>query len=491
MAALGSELKVDGPSAVSSTSSTSSPSDASVLSSILEMLTRQGEENAKMREDVAALRMENSQLRAEVESDLRRITRRQSMVLPVAGPATPLPSPPKVSSMTHSAFSQIRTPASAAAAVVRPGVSGIRRSVGPTVHHEFESDGDVDEDHEDEKTEEESKVESKKAKVNEDKEADRLAKIMAKRKAPEPITGEKESERENIEYWVNEANEYLDSQFGTLAHKYPKERLQLIKGYIQGSAGVWLQSVIDMNPYITWEEVQLPFIHFISGGRESRSLWLERMKGLVYGKGKCKDLLSMEKEFDQLRIKLYPTSSTDPSMNEVVGREYAEVIRRGDINLYKEMLRILGGKETITLSEWKTAAVNAAKICALTAASQRQGGSGGSQPNRWGHNNKYAPLAGVNEMSAEGDSEDQTEDKGEGQPGASAQQMQGKRTGSSINRFKRPSGPFIKIEDEEKRVIMEKGLCWQCYKAGHHIGDPACKEKGKPRRRPTKEELNA
>jgi hypothetical protein len=286
-----------------------------------------------------------------------------------------------------------------------------------------------------------------------------------------------------------DANEYLKCQFGQLAHEYPSERMSMIKGYIKGAASIWLTAALQTDPSQTWEELQGPFIEFIRGGRESRSLWLEKMKGLIYGKGKCKDLLGLEQEFEQLRIKLYPTSSTDPAMNEVVGREYAEAIRRGDISLYREMLRILGGKERITLSEWKSAAVSALKICTLTGTSQRHNaGNNGQQPQRWGQN-RFGPLS-VQEMdSATGSgSEGYINDKTESQPGATeeAHQMQGKKT--AFSGFRRV--PFLKLPADEYKIVVEKNLCWQCYQPDHHIGDPACKEKGKPKRRPTKAELN-
>jgi hypothetical protein len=490
-------------------SSSSSPSlsapplpNVDMLRTMMEMMTQQREDNAVLRAEVTSLRQ-------EMESNVRSMTRRHSMMLPLAGPATPLPgpSPPKVSSMTNSAYAHLRTtPASGPA--VHSLQAGGRPSIGSTsnrfgtyeevddLDHEEEYEEVVDGDsEEDEEVKAQPKVKNHgqrrgKVSVNDEKEKAKLAKVMAKRAAPSPFSGEKESEKEGVEQWVVDANEYLDSQFGQLAHAYPRERLQLIKGYIKGTAGIWLTAALQTDPSQTWETLQGPFVEFIRGGRESRSLWLEKMKTLVYGRGKCKDLLGLEQEFEQLRIKLYPTSSTDMSMNEVVGREYAEAIRRGSPQLYKEMLRILGGKEEITLSEWKTAAVMAAKIEALTANSQRSNGANGQQShNRWAQGNRYGSLA-VQEMNTEQGSEDSTE-KAEGQAGADVQQMQGRK--SSTSGYKpgsfRPRGPYL--PPDEWKVVVDKNLCKQCYKAGHHIGDPSCPDKGKPKRRPTQAELKA
>jgi hypothetical protein len=507
-----SEIKTDGveSSSFSSMPSVLPPSEMDLLRSMMSLLTQQGEDNKKMREELSVLR-------SEVDVKFRKATRRQSMLFPVVGPATPLPSPPKVSSMTHSAFKHLRTPGSGPKLEGDPNMIGTeaRRMTGNVVN-EFEVGmDDVEEEEEEykedgavthntsseEEEEEEFKVpitkQWKARRVNEEKEAAKLAKVMSKRKPPSEFFGKEESEKEGVEQWVIDANDYLDSQFGQLAHQYPKERMKLIRGYIKGPAADWITAALQTDPSQTWETLQGPFTEFIRGGRESRSLWLEKMKNLVYGKGKCKDLLGLEQAFEQLRVKLYPTSATDPSMNEVVGREYAEAIRRGDITLYKEMLRILGGKERITLSEWKSAAVSAVKIVALTGNNSRQGGYQG-QYQKWG-GNRYAPLA-VQEMSTDSSQEEsaekaegQTGIRAEGQSEAEVQQMQGRKAPSQAGGFKRgsfkPRGPYI--PPDEWKIVVDKNLCWQCYQQGHHIGDPACKDKGKPRRRPTQAELNA
>ncbi len=82
------------------------------------------------------------------------------------------------------------------------------------------------------------------------------------------------------------------------------------------------------------------------------------MNKLVYGRGKCRDLLSLEKEFEQLRIKLHPTSSSNLAMNREVGQMYGQAIERGDPLLAAEMQRILAvHKDDPTLRQWKSAAV--------------------------------------------------------------------------------------------------------------------------------------
>src|ERR1700744_2750112 len=75
---------------------------------------------------------------------------------------------------------------------------------------------------------------------------------------------------------------------------------------------MWVDNARIVNPHMTWEELKPTFIEFIRGGRASRTVQVERMSKLVYGQGKCKDLLSLEKEFEELRMRLYPSRRPRP-----------------------------------------------------------------------------------------------------------------------------------------------------------------------------------
>jgi len=402
------------------------PSSDAMLRRIMAMME-------ELKQDNTQLKGEMTKFQSKVESDVRRISRRQSGMLPIPGPATPLQSPPKVSAMTNSAYAHLRTP------VPNPANRrGNRQSAGarPSGGIVYEEEGSSEEEdatvsgQEEEVNESQRKVSGE----EEEKEAAKLAKVMSKRAAPTAFFGEKEVERENVESWVTDANDYLESQFGPLKEKHPKQRLQLIRSYIKGAAANWINAAIESDPNQTWETLQIPFKEFIRGGRESRSLYLEKMKTLTYGKGNCKDLLKLEQEFEQLRIKLYPTSSTVAEVNEIVGREYAEAIRRGDLDLYLEMLRVIGGNDQPKLSEWKAAAVRAQEVRALQAFAKKQQGDSNAGRQRWANNNRFGGLS-AQEMNTEGGNEEQQETegqpggKGEGQPGADVNQMQGGRNG--------------------------------------------------------------
>ena len=142
------------------------------------------------------------------------------------------------------------------------------------------SDGDSDSDDEDFKagvqhTEIRGTTRQGRRRAIKEKEAAKLAKVMSKRAAPTQFSGEKESEKEGVEQWVVDANDYLDSQFGQLAHSYPRERMQLIRSYIKGAAATWITAALQSDPSQTWETLQRPFVEFIRG-RPRESLTMAR-----------------------------------------------------------------------------------------------------------------------------------------------------------------------------------------------------------------------
>jgi hypothetical protein len=312
------------------------------------------------------------------------------------------------------------------------------------------------------------------------KDAAKLAKIMAKVKVPKTFSGATEEEREGVQAWANDVSNYLYGQFGQLKRRYPEKEWTVALPLFENTARMWVDNARIINPHLTWEELKPSFIEFIRGGRESRTVQVERMSKLVYGQGKCKDLLSLEKEFEELRMRLYPSSSTSPEMNEIVGRWYSEAIARGDPDLYETMTYMLGGTDQPTLSQWKAVAARAVQVKQVTAAARK-----GRQQSRraW---NWRAPSSTerVNELNeGVGGEEGETEDPGS----AAAQQMQVGRRGPPRNS---KSSPRL-LTDEEYKLVMDKGLCLQCYKPGHRRGEAACKEKGKERRKPSADELKA
>ena len=442
---------------------------------------------------------------ALVKAEQARRRRRESH-----GIVTTLSPPPRMSAMTDPSFARYNTPSAQAAAAsarrasLRPAGARASSGVGTggdaaDTFAESDEDNDLDEEQRaalDAHPEREVVLTSA--------EQSKLLKIMGKMTSPGKFSGDKAEERDAVERWVDKATSYLDGLFGGIAAKRPQQYLDHVASLLEGSASDWLKMMRDTDPLATWDELRQSFVEHVRGGREARELWIQQMQSLALGRGKCRDLLSLESEFERFRVKLYPTSSVDAAMNERVGRDYSECIARGNPELYAEMLTILGVLDRPPmLMDWKHAAQRGQQILRARneALRHRQGGGGGgggggqwSRGGRSGHHFGPSSTTSVNELSTTargeadgGVSDSVSESEVEGAPGgASAQQMQGRRASSFSSR--RPRLPRLLTDDEYRRV-MELQLCLQCYKQGHRIGDAACREAGKPRRKPTAEEL--
>lgn len=451
-----SDQKEPVPPPSSAPSSSTSPAEESLLHDLLSVVNQ-------LKTEVAEMKRSNA-----------RLLRRRTAYIPLV-PSTPLPSPPQVSALTDPSLAKFRTP-------------NTRVSMG-AVPHPMGMDRDLEEDEK-----ERDQEENPEATEEEEKEAIRLAKVMTKMSVPEKFSGETEKDKEAVDVWVNHATAYMNGQFGTLDPiRYGKQRIEFIQSYLRGAASDWLVAAHASDPTLTWEELQEPFRHFIKGGRESQDLWKQQMNGLKYGSGKCKDLLALEQEFERLRIKLYPTSSAEGPLNQRLGEDYGNCILRGDTDLYKEVLRLLSDQETPSLSTWKKAAARAVHIREVTRTVTNQqssmrsgGGVGGPQRGRQG--NRYGLLAEIDTRTEEPE------------PGRGGQEDGGETASAGTvavqrlqDRTVKKKGPQRKpfLSEEEYRAVMSKQLCLQCYQPGHRIGDDSCKEKGKPRRKPTAEELKA
>jgi hypothetical protein len=431
----------------------------------------------EMKEEMQEVKAQNVALSQQLKAAQRRTTK-------ILAPATPLPSPPKVSSMTHSTYANLNTPSVKAQQSARLSVGASLRRV--------DEPGPVDEDDMGEEYDEVDADEVKEPYVSlhraavagQGTEASRVAKVLAKAMVkPDKFSGETEKERENVETWVEDVTAWLDSQFSQFEGDHSEAQWTLVQSLLGGTAKNHMRVAKQTDPTQTWETLKQGLIDFIRGGQESRSLWRQKMDRLVYGRGSCGDLLKLEKEFEQLRIKLYPTSSSDEAMNAVVGRLYGQAIERGSPQLAAEMQRILAvyDKEP-TLSQWKNAAVKAEQILKLTS----QVRAGGREyyprygPRQYGPSETRAPEVSVtvNEVDETAGEESDTEDPG----AASVQQMQGRGAAP-----RPPSRAPRLLTDEEYQTVMRKKLCLQCYQPGHRARE--CKERGKPRRRPTAEQL--
>lgn len=250
---------------------------------------------------------------------------------------------------------------------------------------------------------------------------------------------------------------------------------------------------------MSWEELQPAFLEYIHGGRDRRALWKEKMEALAYGRGKCKDLLQFDHEFETLRIKLYPSSSANPDMNQRSADDYGAAIRRGDPRLYIECIRLLGRDfENATLSDWKKVAQQAVAVRNLTR--EVRGVPEIGVRNGYSYRPSQPPTqterASVQNMrTLDGDAVEQddiwTQTTEEEAPTAIQAVNTGKQAPSATSSSENKRG--VQLSEEMRKQLMAKGMCFSCYKRGHRARDiNECPNKGKRATRlPTKEELNA
>ena len=378
----------------------------------------------EMKEELRESQLERRQLaeqNAAISKQLKIATRRQSGLF---NPSTPLP--PKVSLMTHSAYANLHTPSVKAHHSTRLSVGNAGGRYG---EQKVRYDRQVDDEDMADMADSEEEVLSPKPQarseavlpevaVDKTSEAAKLAKVMQKIKAPVMFSGETDKEREEVVAWVEDVDDYLNAQFSQLARRYPDEEWMLVRSLLSGAAKQWIKSTRDSEPHLSWAMVRGAFIEYVQGGAETKTLWRLKMDKLVYGvddddkddkddkkdkkdkkKSENSALIQMDNKFEVLRIKLYPTSSSDPAMNAVVGQLYGNAIRRGDRYLYAETLRFLGTNDEPNLAQWKAAAAKAYMVRQNFAAANVTAANG---PNpaykpRWGHTSRSTGTS-VNEM---------------------------------------------------------------------------------------------
>jgi hypothetical protein len=224
------------------------------------------------------------------------------------------------------------------------------------------------------------------------------------------------------------------------------------------------------------------------------------MDSLAFGKGKCRDLLSFNQEFETLRIRLYPSSSTDGEMSRRSGRDYGAAIKRGNHLLYLEILRIFAATPGLDqfrqreLREWKQAAASAVRIREVELEASR---SVQLVERAAVHQLQEAKPAATGSSARRGGGEAELQTwqrlEGEEEPAdatvsAQANVADARRQGGAGGRAQQR--PRFLTEDEMSK-LRAAGRCFRCYEKGHRAADAQCQGKGKPQRRPTAEELKA
>jgi hypothetical protein len=326
-----------------------------------------------------------------------------------------------------------------------------------------------------------------------------INKALTKIPSPGRFSGKDEKEKDNCENWCKQMTNYLNGLFRGITDAHA-ERMQIVLGLLDQPASDWMNGVYREEENMSWEQLQPAFLEYIQGGRDRRALWKEKMEALAYGRGKCKDLLQFDHEFETLRIKLYPSSSANADMNQRSADDYGAAIRRGDPQLYIECVRLLGRDyEHARLSDWKKVAQQAVTIRNLTRemrASHDTGARGGyiyrppqtsHQAGRTSLQHVHAEESGKEEENEVGGLPPQAEEPTAAVQGVNTARQPLSDTGSSQDEG------GIRLSPEVRRRLMAQGKCFSCYRRGHRARDVnECPNKGKRATRlPTKEELNA
>jgi hypothetical protein len=327
-----------------------------------------------------------------------------------------------------------------------------------------------------------------------------INKALTKIPSPGRFSGKEEKDKDNCENWCKQMTNYLNGLFRGITDARA-ERMQIVLGLLDQPASDWMNGVYREEENMSWEELQPAFLEYIQGGRDRRALWKEKMEALAYGRGKCKDLLQFDHEFETLRIKLYPSSSANPDMNQRSADDYGGAIRRGDPRLYIECIRLLGRDfENATLSDWKKVAQQAVTVRNLTREVRgapetgfRSGYSyrSSQQPTQM-ERPSVQNMATLDSYAAESGSQDWIPDEAE-EDSLAAIQAADTRRHSQGTTASTESKRGVQLSEDMRKQLMAKGMCFSCYKRGHRARDVnECPNKGKRATRlPTKEELNA
>jgi hypothetical protein len=392
------------------------------------------------------------------------------------------------------------TPAPVVTSLTDPFVSRLHSSPSRIqVEHVGARPSDDDSDNDDEQQDAYSNERQSAATLTAAQRQSIINKALTKIPSPGRFSGKDDKDKDNCENWCKQMTNYLNGLFRGITDAHAA-RMQIVIGLLDQPASDWMNGVYREEENMSWEELQPAFLEYIQGGRDRRALWKEKMEALAYGRGKCKDLLQFDHEFETLRIKLYPSSSANPDMNQRSADDYGAAIRRGDTLLYIECIRLLGRDfENATLGDWKKVAQQAVAVRNLT----REVRGVPDTRFRSGYNYRSSQLpmqaerASVQNMDrmdgpvAEADGilgQDETvEDSSTAiQAVNTARHAPGTTSSSESKRG-------VQLSEDIRKQLMAKGMCFSCYKRGHRARDfNECPNRGKRATRlPSKEELNA
>ena len=322
-----------------------------------------------------------------------------------------------------------------------------------------------------------------------------VRKAMMKLPAPEKFAGTSDADKAKVEQWCGRVTNYLNGLFHGVDAR--AQRMQFVLSLLEDPAARWMNSVYSEAEDMSWEQLMPSFIDYVRGGQDQRAIWKQRMESLAFGRGRCRDLTSFDHEFDTLRMKLYPSSTSNVDMNIRSGEDYSSAIRRGDPQLLAEVLRILGpDRQQPTLNIWKRATATAVRIRDITREAARYPNEAGSRSTFARQTSSHVPprVAAQNAtLEPQGrpikESTVETWEREEGEEDTTHLQLINGATPRRPVAASQTQQNFL--SEEEKSQLLAAGKCFRCYSKGHRAKDPSCPGRGKPRRKPNAEDLKA
>jgi hypothetical protein len=321
--------------------------------------------------------------------------------------------------------------------------------------------------------------------------------LLIKKLDPPPLfTGSPTDTINDVRRWVVHTDEYLDIYLGVGVEG---GRLKLVIQWTEGPPKDWLMQKRKevamlvqrgrLDYEAEWKEIKHEFIELLEGP-QYRLLQRAELEKLRLGQRHCKTPLFLNAEFDRLAVRLWPSGTDLAVFDFVLGDEYGKIIERSDISLWEDIHRGLGIPQTLADWKAKTATAWAARQVVTRGRAtprdnvHRQGGY-------WRATTRAEEKSTMNQVQTT-PSEDEHETvspNGLTDSGAQLQRIQAgtNRQGDRTQPPQKKPGLFL--TDDEVRKLMAAGRCFRCYQKGHVGSDPSCPGRGKPRRKPTAEEL--
>ena len=274
----------------------------------------------------------------------------------------------------------------------------------------------------------------------------------------------------------------------SLKHESDAARVEVFRSMLLGPAGKWFEGVqTSHEEHGSTLTLQQAFDAFIKTyeGTVSLKMAEAQLNNLVYGRGECKDLISLESEFDRLTRMCYPGAETSKVANRLIANIYSDIIFRGDKGLWEKAMEA----DPDTLEEWKAATQNAWAI--LQKRNVSPGGSGGrsmhgSAPLYTATGLTPRATATVKLQQAQhtetkSNSVGETLDDSEGVTEEELAEVDPKK----VVRY------GAHLTQEQRVSLMRLGKCWICLQKGHIA--KVCPQAGKNGypRKPKVEDLKA